>query len=1035
MPVSLPPSKQVVILNVDDTEAIRYARTRTLTQAGYRVREACTGEEALLMVATLHPQLIMLDVNLPGIDGLEVCRRIKADQETAGIMVLQVSSSRSSKMDVVTGLEGGADGYLIEPIDPLELVATVRALLRLAQRQEENVRLIRQLARSERQFIDATDAADCGLWDWDIPNGTVEWFGAHERLAGLASGTFSGTIDEFMHVLHADDRTRVRRKLEDMMARHEEQFADEYRFMHPDGSLHWMAGTGRFVYDDSGRAVRMTGVVQDVTARKQTEEQVALYRAIFLSAVDGIAIVDLDGRYIEQNHAHQALLGFSEDDLRGQTPAVHMGVEQFQRVAKELRETGRSRSDITSERKDGTPIAIGLSAFAVRDRNGAPVCYVAFKRDITERRRWEEARARLAAIVESSQDAIIGKDLSGTVTSWNHGAELLYGYTAAEMLGTPVARLIPAELRHEEAMILARVMQGERVEPYETVRLRKDGGTIHVSLTVSPVKDAEGRVIGASKIARDITHRRRAEERERQAAADARAAAEANAKFRTFFEQGSYFAGVMALDGTVMEANRLSLEACGYSREDIIGKKFWDCGWWNRSPALMDMIRQGTHAAANGHLFREVSPYFVADGSERVVDLVIAPVKDDMGRVLFLAPTGTDITERNKAEAELRASEEFTRRITDVAPSILYVYDCEERRNVWGNREMYEGLGYTGAQIEAMGGRLSEMLLHPEDRPHYQDYVHRVTRLQDGEAAEFEYRIRHADGSWRWLHSRDMVFLRNAEGDVKQLVGSALDITDRKQQEDELRWLKDMLELRVQERTQALLTSQERLRDLSAQLTMAEQRERQKLARDLHDYLAQMLAVGQMKTAMAKKQPDLSAASLAMIQDLGKVFQDALSYTRTLIADLSPPSLSDYDLSSALKWLAERMEKEGLRVDVEPDVDQVSLSEERAVLVFQCVRELLFNVLKHAGVDRATVQLVTDSSGELRVAVRDRGRGMSEDASRRAAEPGHLGLFAVRERMESVGGRVEVSSTVGKGTIVTLCLPVSEPVRPGQVKT
>ena len=109
--------------------------------------------------------------------------------------------------------------------------------------------------------------------------------------------------------------------------------------------------------------------------------------------------------------------------------------------------------------------------------------------------------------------------------------------------------------------------------------------------------------------------------------------------------------------------------------------------------------------------------------------------------------------------------------------------------------------------------------------------------------------------------------------------------------------------------------------------------------------------------------------------------------------------------------------------DVRTDAEHVPLSEEQAVLVFQCVRELLFNVLKHAGVQQAMVQVLTDGLGEVRVIVRDRGQGMSEDDSRRDAQPGHLGLFAVRERMASVGGRAEVSSKLGEGTSVTLCLP------------
>ena len=144
------------------------------------------------------------------------------------------------------------------------------------------------------------------------------------------------------------------------------------------------------------------------------------------------------------------------------------------------------------------------------------------------------------------------------------------------------------------------------------------------------------------------------------------AAAEANAKFRAFFEQETHFAGVLTLDGTVAEANRLCVDFCGYDRRDVIGRRFWDCGWWNRSPPLVEMIRTGVAQAAAGRPFRRETPYFVADGTERLVDLVLTPVTDDSGRVLFVAATGTDIVDRKQAEQTLRRDEESQRLLVEI---------------------------------------------------------------------------------------------------------------------------------------------------------------------------------------------------------------------------------------------------------------------------------------------------------------------------------------------------------------------------------
>jgi PAS domain S-box-containing protein len=151
--------------------------------------------------------------------------------------------------------------------------------------------------------------------------------------------------------------------------------------------------------------------------------------------------------------------------------------------------------------------------------------------DVSERRLGEEARAHLAAIVENSQDAIVSKTLEGVVTSWNRGAQRLFGYSAAEMIGQPITRLIPPERHAEETGILSRLRRGERIESYETQRLRKDGGIVEVALTISPVRDSSGRIIGASKIARDIGARRAEERRRREAEEALREAARRKDEF------------------------------------------------------------------------------------------------------------------------------------------------------------------------------------------------------------------------------------------------------------------------------------------------------------------------------------------------------------------------------------------------------------------------------------------------------------------------------------------------------------------------
>lgn len=183
-------------------------------------------------------------------------------------------------------------------------------------------------------------------------------------------------------------------------------------------------------------------------------------------------------------------------------------------MATSLREGRDVRGlEAIAERPDGTRVAFRPFPVLLRDKSGEVIGALNMLVDLTEQKRNEESAQHLAAIVESSDDAIVSKTLTGIVRSWNRGAERVFGYTAEEMIGRSITTVIPPERLGEEASIVDKVRKGERLDHYETIRVRKDGVRIHVSLTVSPVKDSTGRIIGASKIARDITDRKEKEER------------------------------------------------------------------------------------------------------------------------------------------------------------------------------------------------------------------------------------------------------------------------------------------------------------------------------------------------------------------------------------------------------------------------------------------------------------------------------------------------------------------------------------------
>ena len=245
-----------------------------------------------------------------------------------------------------------------------------------------------------------------------------------------------------------------------------------------------------------------------------------LNRAILDSALDCIITMDAGGHVLEFNPAAERVFGYTREEAVGKElaeliiPAAlrerhRQGLERYLKTG-EGPSLGR-RIEINALRADGSEILVELAItpFRIRDE---PI-FTAYLRDITNRKRGEEASRRLAAIIESSGDAIVSKDLDGKITSWNEAAERLFGYTPEEIVGKPVTTLIPPDRRNEELGIIERIRRGERVEHYETLRQRKDGTVFDISLTVSPIKDEEGRVVGASKIGRDISDRVRHEKR------------------------------------------------------------------------------------------------------------------------------------------------------------------------------------------------------------------------------------------------------------------------------------------------------------------------------------------------------------------------------------------------------------------------------------------------------------------------------------------------------------------------------------------
>jgi PAS domain S-box-containing protein len=275
------------------------------------------------------------------------------------------------------------------------------------------------------------------------------------------------------------------------------------------------------IRDTTGAIVGAVMVFHDVTSRRKAERALRAseerLRAMFTQAAIGIGIANLDGTFHEVNQKFCSLLGYSGEELQKRTFLQITHADDRSATEIQVRRlldglAGSYTLEKRYVRKGGAVFWGNTTVTLMHQENGAPAQFLGIVEEITQRKEAEATRSRLSAVIESSDDAIITKTLDGIITSWNPAAQRIFGYSANEVLGKPVTVLIPADHLDEEPAILERLRRGDRIDHYSTVRRRKDGTLIDVSLSVSPIKDFSGRIIGASKIARDVTAQKRAEE-------------------------------------------------------------------------------------------------------------------------------------------------------------------------------------------------------------------------------------------------------------------------------------------------------------------------------------------------------------------------------------------------------------------------------------------------------------------------------------------------------------------------------------------
>jgi PAS domain S-box-containing protein len=643
--------------------------------------------------------------------------------------------------------------------------------------------------------------------------------------------------------------------------------------------------------------------------------------------------------------------------------------------------------------QDGTYRWMLARAELMRDGAGRLHQLLGCQLDLTERKAAEGACARLAAIVESSEDAIIGKTLEGIVTDWNEGARRLFGYAAQEMVGQPIARLIPPDRLEEEAQILARLRRGERVEPYETVRRRKDGRLIDVSLSISPLRDASGRIVGASKIVRDITERKAAEAAARQAEGQLREQA-------ALLELAPVL--VRDLDGRIVLWTHGAERLYGFSKDEALGRVSHEL-FQTRFPDSRERVDQALREVGRweGELVHRTR-----GGERRVVASQQIVYRDARGRPARILEVNADVTERKRAEQALRDSQARLAGVLDSAMDAIISID-EAQRVVLFNAAAERVFGCPAA--EALGQSLKRFI--PERfRAAHAAHVRAfgqtgVTSRAMGKLGELSG-LR-ADGQEFPIEAS---ISQTTVGGAKLFTVILRDITARKAAEA------------------ALSRSQEELRALAARLQQAREEEAVRLARELHDQLGRCLTtvkldVGGVERALRGGVQDESARSrlLEAAQRMGQALDETVQTVRRLSAELRPGVLDDLGLAAAIDWQAKDFQKRsGVACVLRLPEEDPPLSREQATALFRIFQEALTNVARHAQARTVWVYLA-EEEGHVVLEVEDDGVGLSPAA---LTERRSLGLLGMRERAAAFGGTVEVTGCPGQGVTVLVRLPV-----------